>query len=309
VACVRCVAAVGNDLGEGPWWDAAGGVLWWVDAWRATLWRHRPHDGTTWSTALPPALASEPLGSLVLDAQGRPVCALRRGFWRLDLARGDAVILADVADVADVAAVAEAAGDPPPTNRLNDGKCDRAGRYWCGSLNTDWTQATGALYRLDAARELQCVVRRHGIGNGIAFSPDDRRLYFADTRARVVWQYDFDLDAGTIGNRRLFIGPDALPGQPDGATVDAEGCYWSAQFGAGSVARFDPHGRRMRTIALPTRDPTMCTFGGPGLATLYVTTARRFLDPAQREAQPLAGALLALDEPGARGLAEPRFGG
>lgn len=291
---VTCVAQAENALGEGPWWDAAGGELWWVDAWRSRLWRHRPLDGLIEQHALPPPIESEPLGSMVLDGQGRVVCATRRDFWRVDLTRHEASV------------IAAAEHDRSPTNRLNDGKCDRTGRFWCGSLNTDWSRATGALYRLDAGKVVR-VLESHGIANGIAFSPDDRYFYFADTGAGVVWRFDFDLPSGMLSNRQPFIDLSHIAGQVDGATVDADGHYWCALFGAGAVARFDPEGRLVRRIELPTRDPTMCTFGGTGLETLYVTTARRFLSRAQLEAQPLAGALLAIHQLGARGLVEPRY--
>jgi sugar lactone lactonase YvrE len=292
---VDCVVRAGNNLGEGPWWDAAGQALWWVDAWGGRLWRSDARGGSAGSHPLPAPLAGEPIGSMVLDARGRVVCAMKRGFWRIDLERGDASLLAD------------AELDRPATNRLNDGKCDRAGRYWCGSLNTDWSVASGALYRLDARREVTRVIDGHGISNGIAFSPDDRRFYFADTRGGVVWQFDFDLASGALSNRRPYVDLAQAGGQPDGATVDAGGFYWCALFGAGAIACFDPLGRLARRIELPTLHPTMCTFGGAGLDTLYVTTARRFLDAAQLAAQPLAGALLAVRGLGSRGLPEPRY--
>lgn len=293
---VECVARVDNTLGEGPWWDAAGQALWWVDAWQSRVWRL--DAGATQATflALPAPLAGEPIGSMVLDVEGRLVCAMRRDFWRVDPSTGAASLLA------------EGERGRPPTNRLNDGKCDRAGRYWCGSLNTDWRHASGALYRLDPDGRVDCVIDAHGISNGIAFSPDDRVFYFADTSAGVVWRFDFDLASGTIGNRRMFIDMRDAPGQLDGATVDAEGNYWSALFGAAAVACFDPDGRLVRRIEVPTRHPTMCTFGGAALDTLYVTTARRFLEPAELAAQPLAGSLLAIHGLGVRGLPETRFG-
>lgn len=293
---VECVARVENTLGEGPWWDAAGQALWWVDAWQSRLWRTAAGAAQPVSLQLPAPLAGEPIGSMVLDVEGRVVCAMRRDFWRVDPATGEAALLA------------EGERGRPPTNRLNDGKCDRVGRYWCGSLNTDWQQASGALYRLDPGGQVACVIASHGISNGIAFSPDDRVFYFADTSAGVVLRFDFDLASGTLANRRVFIDMRDAPGQLDGATVDAEGNYWSALFGAAAVACFDPAGRLVRRIDVPTRHPTMCTFGGPTLETLYVTTARRFLEPAELAAQPLAGSLFAIHGLGARGLPEPRFG-
>ena len=294
---ISCVARVENDLGEGPWWDVNGQALWWADAWNSRIWRHHPQEGSTQSYPLPAPVQEEPIGSIVLDHQGRIVCAAKRDFWRIDLERNEASL------------IAAAEHDRPSTNRLNDGKCDRAGRYWCGSLNTDWSHATGALYRLDTAHQVERVIDNHGISNGIAFSPDDRLFYYADSRDSMVWQFDFDLATGTLSNRRRFIDLTHIAGQVDGATVDANGCYWCALFGVGGVAQFDPKGRLVRRIDLPVQYPAMCTFGGAGLDTLYVTTARRFLDGAQLAAQPLAGSLLAVHGLGVKGLAEPRYGG
>lgn len=294
---VDCVFRAENDLGEGPWWDAEGGVLWWIDAWRGAFWRLDPATDTVSTQYLPAVVAGEPIGSMVLDRAGRIVCALRRGIWRLDLDRGTADLLATVE------------ADRPASNRLNDGKCDRAGRYWCGSLNTDWAQRTGALYRLDTSGIATRCIDGHGVSNGLAFSPDDRHLYHADTMAGVVWRHAFALDEGRLGARELFIDLRSSGGRVDGATVDEAGHYWCALFGDGAIARFDPGGRLVQRIALPVRDPTMCTFGGPALDTLYVTTARRFLDQGALAEQPWAGALLAVHGLGVRGLPESRYVG
>ena len=132
-------------------------------------------------------------------------------------------------------------------------------------------------------------------------------MYLADTLAAMVWRYEFDIAAGEIANRRLFVSTDPAGGAPDGATVDADGCYWSALFRGGAVAQFDPDGKLVRRVALPVSNPTMCAFGGPGLDVLYVTSARRFLDQTQLRAQPLAGRVFAIHGLGARGLPEPKF--
>lgn len=292
---MRCVAPVGNDLGESPLWDDERQCLWWIDAWRSTLWQHWPASNTTRPTVLGAPLASQPIGSIALDRRGDLLVAGRTGFWRLAL------------DTGQLSLVAQAEQGRPASNRLNDGKCDRAGRFWCGSLNTDWTQETGAVYRLDADGQVACMVERHGISNGIAFSPDDTRFYLADSRLNVIWQYDFNLASGDITNRRLFADLSALGGKADGATVDSAGHYWCALFGRGAVLCFDPAGRLLQRIELPARDITMCTFGGPQRQTLYVTSARRFLAPADEGTQPLAGALFAIEGLGNTGLREPRF--
>ena len=146
------------------------------------------------------------------------------------------------------------------------------------------------------------------VGNGIAWSPDDRAMYLADSFAGTVWRYDFDVATGAIADRRVFISTAHIRGIVDGATVDADGCYWAALFRGGAVAQFDPDGKLMRHVRLPVSNPTMCAFGGTDLDVLYVTSASRFLDDAQRRAQPLAGHLFAIHGLGVRGLPEPRFG-
>jgi sugar lactone lactonase YvrE len=164
------------------------------------------------------------------------------------------------------------------------------------------------LWRLDPAGDARLMEDGLIAGNGIAWSPDDRTMYLADTLAGTVWQYDFDLAAGEIANRRLFVSTDPAQGAADGATVDADGCYWCALFRGGAVAQFDPAGRLVRRVELPVSNPTMCAFGGPDLDILYVTSASRFLDEVQLRAQPLAGRVLAVHGLGARGLPEPKFG-
>jgi sugar lactone lactonase YvrE len=223
------------------------------------------------------------------------ISGVRGGFYQLDLDTGAACL------------VAEAETDRPAANRLNDGKCDRAGRFWCASINTDHHTTSAALWRLEAGGDP--LLMEDGLigGNGIAWSRDDRSMYLADTLAGIVWKYEFDLASGQIANRHPFISIDAAQGAPDGGAVDTDGCYWTALFRGGAVARFDPDGKPMQRIGLPVSNPTMCAFGGPHLDILYVTSATRFLDETQLRAQPLAGRVLAIHGLGVRGLPEPKF--
>jgi sugar lactone lactonase YvrE len=200
--------------------------------------------------------------------------------------------------------------DPEPDkqdNVLNDGKCDRRGRFWCGSRDGALKDPAGALYRLDP--DFGCHRMDHGfiVSNGIAWSPDDRTMYFADTRAETVFAYDFDIDDGSISNRRVFFSTRDIEGRCDGATVDAEGFYWCALVHGGAIARWDPKGRLDRLVPLPVRQPTMCTFGGRNLDVLYVTSAAALAPAEQRASQPHAGALFAIHGLGVKGLEEPRF--
>jgi sugar lactone lactonase YvrE len=168
-------------------------------------------------------------------------------------------------------------------------------------------RASGRLYRLDRG-ELDALDDDIWVSNGVCFSPDDSKMYFADSHVKTIFVYDFDLAAGTLGARRVFAAMGDKPGVPDGSSVDADGFVWNAAFDAGCLIRYAPDGRLDRTVALPVSRPTACAFGGPGLATLYVTTARFRLPPEKLAAEPLAGALLALDA-GARGLPEPMYQG
>jgi sugar lactone lactonase YvrE len=293
---ITCVSTAANDLGESPYWDVEAGRLYWIDAWRTRVHALDPATGATECVELGPALAGLPIGSIGRHAAGGMIGAVKGGFYHLDPKHGTARLIAAVE------------AERPPTNRLNDGKCDRAGRFWSASVNTDHRTPTGALWRLEAGSAP--VVMQDGlvVGNGIAWSTDDRLMYLADTFTRMVWRYDFDIATGTLANRQPFISTAHIRGFVDGATVDRDGCYWAALFQGGTVAQFDPEGRLVRHIRLPVSNPTMCTFGGPGLDILYITTASRFLDEAERRAQPLAGHVFAIEGLGACGLAEPSFG-
>jgi sugar lactone lactonase YvrE len=200
---------------------------------------------------------------------------------------------------------------PMPGMRFNDGRCDRQGRFWAGTMHTDIPAAhpVGALY---------CYSDRHGLSapmesglltqNGLAWSPDGKRMYLSDSnpKSQLIWAFDYDIDSGTPGNRRLFVDMNLHPGRPDGAAVDVDGCYWTCANDAGQLLRFTPEGKLDRSIALPVKKPSMCAFGGARFDTLYVTSIR-----PQKEAeligQPLAGAVFALN-PGVQGLPEPEFG-
>jgi len=193
-----------------------------------------------------------------------------------------------------------------PNFRINDGKCDRAGRFWSGTVDTATFGAHGALYRLDPDHTSHRVAGSFVTPNGIAFSPDDRLMYWSDSRRGRVFAFDYDLETGNAWNRRLWLETDDSLGRPDGAAVDVDGCYWSARFAGGRVIRFRPDGRIDREIRLPVSQVTMCAFGGADLRTLFITTAREGLDAATLARQPLAGGLFAVDA-GSQGLPEPRF--
>jgi sugar lactone lactonase YvrE len=196
-----------------------------------------------------------------------------------------------------------------PDMRLNDGRCDRQGRFWAGSMVLDMgaNAAEGTLYRYAAGQQgpLQGQLNGLIVPNGLAFSPDGRTMYLSDSHPLVqqVWAFDYDIDSGTPSNRRVFIDMNQYAGRPDGAAVDAEGCYWICGNDAGLVHRFTPDGRLDRSLAVPVKKPSMCAFGGSRLDTLFVTSIRPGDDHDEHS---LAGGVFALD-PGVKGLPEPHF--
>ncbi|MBN9066915.1 MAG: SMP-30/gluconolactonase/LRE family protein, partial [Rhizobiales bacterium] len=235
------------------------------------------------------------IGAVVARRGGGVVVAVRHGLYGCDPETENLTLLASVET-------------GPPENRLNDAKCDPAGRIFCGSMWDFGLRSTGGLYRIDAKGAVTQVRSEVTVANAIAFAPDGRILYFTDTRRGVIEQADYDPVTGEIGPWRLFAAAEAAPGRPDGATVDAEGYLWNARYQGGCLARFAPDGRLDRLVELPVSQPTSCAFGGVGLRTLYVTTARQKLSTEALAEEPLAGALLALDV-GVTGLAEPLFAG
>jgi sugar lactone lactonase YvrE len=290
VTDVRCVLPARALLGEGPLWDVGEGVLYWVDIKGQSVHRFDPATGRDAQWPVP-----ETVGALARRAAGGLVLALRSGFHFLDL------------DTGAIRPVARPELERAE-NRFNDGKPDRRGRFWAGSMHDPEVAPTGALYRLDPDGTCHRMVDGFVCPNALCWSPDGRTMYHADTPQRVVWAWDSDPDRGEIANRRVFarISPD--DGAPDGATVDAEGFVWLAHWGGWQLTRHDPTGRTERVIRLPVQCPTCPAFGGPDLDVLYVTSATVGLSPAELAAQPCAGGILALD-PGVRGLAEARFPG
>ncbi|MGE0241695.1 MAG: SMP-30/gluconolactonase/LRE family protein [Parvibaculaceae bacterium] len=288
---VECVLDIRAELGECPVWSAVESALYWIDIYAGRLNRFDPATGRNHAWTVP-----EPIGSFALCEDGAVLLALKSGLWRHDLATGQRTPLAQ-----------------PEThlanNRLNDGRCDRQGRFWVGSMEdpVDPLGPKGSLYRFTADRQCRHMVGGLFVANGLAFSPDGRILYHSDSfkAVRRIWAWDLDIDDGVISNRRLFVDTEGMPGRPDGGAVDADGCYWMAGNDGWEIVRFTPQGKIDRRIALPVAKPSMLAFGGPRLDVIYVTSIR----PANGlEDQPMAGSLFAV-EAGVAGLPEPRFRG
>jgi sugar lactone lactonase YvrE len=285
-----CVVDAKNKLGEVPVWDIVEQALYWVDIEGALLQRFHPGSGEVRKWRMP-----ERICAFAVRERGGLVVALASGFAFFDPESGAVERLA-------------APEAHLPGNRMNDGKCDRRGRFWAGTMDDSLARSTAALYRLDP--DLSCRQMETGVGisNSLAWSPDNRTFYFADSLIKTIFAYDFDLDSGAIRGRRVFADCSGQLGSPDGSTVDVEGYLWNAQWGAWKLVRYAPNGRVDREVQLPVQMLTSCAFGGPDLSTLYVTSAVWDLDIGSLKSQPEAGGLFALDV-GVRGLPEPRFAG
>jgi sugar lactone lactonase YvrE len=283
-----------NAVGESPVWVPEESALYWVDIPAGALQRWRADSGQVdaWKTP-------EMLACIARHADGGWVAGMESGFFRLH-PRNDGSL-----DTEPLAHVDHARADM----RLNDGRCDRQGRFWAGSmvLNMGANAANGTLYRYSAGQRGPLDAQLSGfiVPNGLGFSPDGRTMYLSDSHPQVqqIWAFDYDIETGSPSNRRVFVDMNQHEGRPDGAAVDADGCYWICANDAGLIHRFTPDGRLDRSLAVPVKKPTMCAFGGPRLDTLFVTSIRPGddLDP-----QSLAGGVFALD-PGVKGLPEPRF--
>ena len=285
---IACVVPGGAELGEGALWHPGERTLYWVNILAGEIHRFDPATGRD-----SVCVVSDTVGSLAIRRQGGLVAAMGRGFYNVDFATGEAKLIAEVeADL--------------PENRMNDGKPDRQGRFWAGSMHTPETRADGALYRLDADLRWRRMVAGVTVSNALAWSPDGKTMYYGDSAARTVWAWDFDTESGEIDNRRVFLDEARIGGPPDGATVDAEAFYWLTVPGTWRVNRYDPIGRLDRSIEPPVSNPTCVAFGGDLLETLYVTSARYMARPEHLRNQPLAGSLLAVDV-GVRGLPETSF--
>ncbi|RXT34569.1 SMP-30/gluconolactonase/LRE family protein [Bradyrhizobium betae] len=285
---VETAVASADILGETPLWCDRSRKLWWIDIDGRLHQSFDPATGAHHVTSHD----GQFLGSQALTADGSHLLA-----QDLRLSRR-------VSDQAPPAEFCEV--ENGLDNRLNDGRVDARGRLWIGTMDNQLHRPNGALYRVTGDGQVTRLFGDVIVTNGIAFSPDNRTLYFTDTRRHCTWTFDFDLDDGTIRNRRVFADYSASGERPDGACVDVDGGLWTAFFSGGRLVRYRPDGTIDTVIAVPVTNPTCLCFGGNDLKTLFVTTARKFLDPRQLGIEPQAGHLLAIHGV-AQGLPEHRF--
>lgn len=285
MTAVRRIGKQRDLLGKGPIWSVAEQALYWVDIRRPALRRVDEVTGVVETRDMPAMV-----GAIALTATPR----------RLVVALAERIVLYDWRTRA-MDTVAELPRRIPG-HRFNDGRCDRQGRFWVGTMHDVTRAAEGTLFRLDPAG-LAPILDDIAMPNSLAWSPDGRVMYFADSARHAIHRHDYAPESGTPGPASVLVTTDP-PGFPDGSTVDADGFVWNAEFDAARVVRYSPRGKVNRVVNLPVNRPTACAFGGPYLQRLYITTASQDMDERALAAEPLAGALLTIDA-GVRGLPEP----
>lgn len=287
----ECVLPAAAQLGECPVWSPDEGLLYWVDIDGCAVHAFDPAAGTdrAWPLEVRPSTIAR-----TADPERLLVAAENELGW-LDLDTGQLTPWVTLEE-------------SQKGVRLNDGRCDPAGRLWIGGMYvpTSAMRFDAYLHRVESDGSFATVRDGVGCANGSAFSPDGTVMYWADTLHGLVWAYDYDVDSGEQHNERVFLDFDPLPGKPDGACVDETGCYWIACVGGGAVARVTPHGDVDRIVDVPVIRPTMPAFGGPDLDTLFITTIG-VRDPDQ-DGPGDHGGIFAFT-PGVRGLPEALFGG
>jgi sugar lactone lactonase YvrE len=300
---IECLVECENHLGEGPVWDVEEGRLYWVDGTgprvdKPAVWRLDPRSGNVENWTL-----EQDIGAMALRKDGGAVMALDDGFYFFDFDDGKLELIQHIdAD--------------QPRSRLNDGKVDRRGRFFAGGMDDKEELKMCGLWRLDPDLTITKVEDGIVCTNGPCWSPDDKTFYLADTFQEEFWAYDYDIETGTLSNKRVFASTKDDAGVADGSTVDSEGYLWNAQVIGGDLVRYAPDGSVERRIGMPVKNVTSLNFGGDDLDELYVTSMARVKHPAVHdmflaEAKPqfLAGSLFKVTGLGIRGVPEPRFAG
>ena len=289
---MEAIPAVNCTVGESPLWHAMQAAWYWVDIPAKTLWKLDPASGqlSSWKT-------SEMLACLALKEDGDFIAGMESGIFNLHLEEDGQVQQSRLAT-------------PPELQagmRFNDGRCDRQGRFWSGTMFMDMAaaRAVGQLYRYTHHDGLSApVVSNLLTQNGLAWSPDGKTMYLSDSHpaSQTIWAYDYDIEDGMPHKRRVFADMRPMAGRPDGAAVDIDGCYWICGNDGACVLRFTPEGKLDRSIALPMLKPAMCSFGGADMSSLLVTS----IATGKAKDDEWAGRLLLL-RPGIAGMPETRF--
>lgn len=291
---IDCVVQSRSMTGEGACWDVVEQMLYWVDIPAGLIHCFDPATGHNAAFDF-----GEPVGCLAVREGGSLLLAAKTGFYHYDVTSGEREFLSDPES-------------DRPANRFNDGTTDPQGRFWAGTMKDGGDpERAGRFYRFDADGSCLPWLDDFFTTNGLAFSPDGRTMYFSDSNrdVRTIWACDYDLDTGMPSNQRVFVDTAGRPGRPDGATVDADGCYWMAGVGGWEVVRYTPQGRVDRVIEMPIERPTKPMFGGAQLDELYVTSIGAGTIDVPDPKQPDAGGLFKITGLGVTGVPQIRFAG
>jgi L-arabinonolactonase len=279
-----------NEHGEGVFWNPSDGLVWWTDIHGCALWSFDPVTSKN---------ASFPMSE-------RVCCFAPRASGGLIVAYADRVVLFDPVTTGETL-VTWFEPDKVET-RLNDGRTDRQGRLVVGGMNEVSGKPDSSVICIDTDLDVRTIIDQVSCANSTCFSPDGTTMFFADTPDREIVAYDYDIDSGSVSNRRLHASFADEPGLPDGSCVDAEGGVWNAEWEGHRVVRVAPNGTIDRVIDVPVWKPTCCAFGGPDLDTLFITTSRLMSDEKALTKEPSSGGLFAL-KPGIRGVIDTPFNG
>jgi len=277
-----------NIIGEGPLWNWREQAIYWIDIDGKKVQRYYPDSKVYESFDMPIKvclMAFRKKGGMIFGAEDGFY------FWDSKTQKMDFITHPEKGK---------------KEARFNDGKVDRSGRLWAGTMTFEG--ATSSLYRMDADLSVNKMVSEVTIANGVGWSPDNKTMYFVDSIRYVINAFDYDLDTGEISNQRPFVQMDAEFGIPDGLTVDSEGYVWCAIYGAWKVMRYDPSGKVAAEIKMPVSKPSSCMFGGKNLNNLYVTSISEGLSETDLADQPMAGDLFMI-KTDVKGLPEPDFAG
>ncbi|MFZ6654458.1 SMP-30/gluconolactonase/LRE family protein [Undibacterium sp. TJN19] len=289
---MEVIPGVSCTVGESPVWHAQQAAWYWVDIPAKTIWKLDVATGnlSSWQT-------SEMVACIAIKDDGDFIAGMESSIFKLHLD-------------ADQRAVETRLATPPELKtgmRFNDGRCDRQGRFWSGTMFMDMAaaKAIGQLYRYSQQQGLSApIVSNLLTQNGLAWSPDGKTMYLSDSHpaSQMIWAFDYDGNDGVPGKQRVFVDMKTMPGRPDGAAIDIDGCYWICGNDGSCVLRFTPEGKLDRKIDLPMIKPAMCSFGGANMDSLLVTS----IGAGKASDDQWAGTLVLL-RPGVSGMPETRF--
>lgn len=288
---VQLYLDVRSELGECPCWDEKYDKLFWIDTLRCELYIYNSHQNslTTFPTDSCP-------GSYALCETERLLLATQKGIGFLEIKNGYITYFCNPES-------------DKNNNRFNDGKCDPYGRFWVGTMDENGATGKGSLYCVHADLRIKKVLSNISVSNGMAWSPDNKTMYYIDSPQKSVFSFDYDLESGDIKNRRVAIDTREIQGLPDGMTIDADGMLWVAMWGGEQIVRWNPQtGKLLSTVPIPTDNVTSCTFGGKNMDELFITTARTGLSAKDLLLQPHAGGVFRF-KTSTNGFKTNRFGG